>query len=569
MFGMIDRWIGNIRISRKLLIASSVAIVLPSLMAPVALRSLSEQSQLIERVTTVDAEKSATVAALVRAIPEASSFTNRIIALASNSTDEQAIKRLTAEMDKRFADATSLIGKLAASDLADHERQVVTEIGKDLKAYADSSRKVAVMAPGDGATAYMISGNGEKFYADLSAKLNDLLAIERAEAVSAHESSMHDAQTTRLAFIALALVAIIVAVFINVMIARAIAGSIARLSASTIRLAEGDASVTIDGADRKDEIGAMAGALGTFKQNAIEKARIEEEQRARHAQAAARQQSIEAAIAAFEGQVGKALEALGAASGEMRLTAETLSTTAETSNHQVKTVASAAEEASSNVQTVAAASEELSTSISEIGQQVARAARITDRAVDEARQTDSTVQGLSAAAQKIGEVVKLINDIASQTNLLALNATIEAARAGEAGKGFAVVASEVKSLATQTAKATEDISTQIAAVQSVTEDTVSAIKRIGGTIGEVSSVATSIASAVEQQGAATKEISRNTQQAAQGTRQVSSNIVGVAEGATATGTTAQAVKSAAESLSEQAERLRGQVDNFLAKIRAA
>ena len=569
MFGMIDRWIANIRISRKLLIASGVAIVLPSLMAPLALRSLSAQSQLIERVTTVGAEKSATVAALVRAIPEASSLTNRIIALASNSNDAQAIKQLTAEMEKRFADATALIAKLAASELTDNEKQVVTDLGKALKAYADSSRQVAVMAPGDGATAYMISANGEKFYAEILTKLNDLLAIEHAQAVTAHESSMHDAQTTRLAFIALGLAAVVIAGLINMMIARAIAGSIARLTASTIRLAEGDVSVTVEGADRKDEIGAMAGALGTFKQNAIEKARIEEEQRGRHAQAAARQQSIETSIAGFEGQVRKALEALGAASAEMRQTAEKLSTTAETSNHQVKTVVSAAEEASSNVQTVAAASEELTASINEISQQVARAATITDRAVDEARQTDTTVQGLSAAAQKIGEVVKLINDIASQTNLLALNATIEAARAGEAGKGFAVVASEVKSLATQTAKATEDISQQIAAVQSVTEDTVGAIKRIGGTIGEVSSVATSIASAVEEQGAATQEISRNTQQAAQGTREVSANIIGVADGATATGATAQAVKSAAASLSEQAERLRGQVDDFLAKIRAA
>jgi methyl-accepting chemotaxis protein len=569
MFGMIDRWIANIKISRKMLIASGVAIALPSLMAPVALQSLGQQSQLIERLTTVDAQKSATIAALVRAIPEASSLTNRIIALASNSSEKDAIAKLTAEMNKHFADATALVTKLAASPLTDKERQAVTDIAKNLKSYADSSGKVAAMAPGDGATAYMISGNGEKFYADLSTKLNELLDIESAQAAAAHDRSTNDDATTRLVFIALAAAAVIIAIFVNLLIARAITGSITRLAASTVRLAQGDVGVAIEGADRKDEIGGMAGALGTFKQNAIEKARIEEEQQARHAQAASRQQAIEAAIAGFEGQVGTALQALGSASSEMKNTAEKLSSTAETSNRQVTTVASAAEEASSNVETVAAASEELSASISEIGQQVSRAASITDRAVDEARQTDTTVQGLSAAAQKIGEVVQLINDIASQTNLLALNATIEAARAGEAGKGFAVVAAEVKSLAAQTAKATEDISTQIAAVQSVTGDTVGAIKRIGGTIGEVSAVATSIASAVEQQGAATKEISRNTQQAAQGTREVSSNIVGVAEGATATGSTAQAVKSAAESLAEQTARLRGEVDDFLAKIRAA
>jgi methyl-accepting chemotaxis protein len=226
-------------------------------------------------------------------------------------------------------------------------------------------------------------------------------------------------------------------------------------------------------------------------------------------------------------------------------------------------------EASRNVETVAAASEELSASIAEIGRQVAQAATITNRAVDEARKTDTTVQGLAEAAGKIGEIVKLINDIAGQTNLLALNATIEAARAGEAGKGFAVVASEVKNLATQTAKATEDISAQVNAVQSVTREAVEAIQLIGKTIGEVSSVATSIASAVEQQGAATQEIARNTQEAARRTQDVAGNVAGVTEGANATGRAADGVKSAAEALGQQSDRLRAQVDGFLSRIRAA
>jgi methyl-accepting chemotaxis protein len=221
------------------------------------------------------------------------------------------------------------------------------------------------------------------------------------------------------------------------------------------------------------------------------------------------------------------------------------------------------------VQTVAAASEELSASIGEISRQVANAADIAGRAVEETRETDRTVQSLVEIASKIGEVIGLINDIAGQTNLLALNATIEAARAGEAGKGFAVVASEVKSLANQTAKATEDISAQIAAVQNVTKEAVDAIKRIGGTIAEVSSIATSIAGAVEEQGAATQEITRNTQQAATRTRDVSENISGVTSEADATGAAAEGVRTAAESLGQQADRLRGQVNDFLSKIRAA
>jgi methyl-accepting chemotaxis protein len=235
----------------------------------------------------------------------------------------------------------------------------------------------------------------------------------------------------------------------------------------------------------------------------------------------------------------------------------------------VKTAAHASEEASLNVQTVATASEELSASINDISRQVVHAASIAGRAVDETKQTDGTVRGLAETAERIGEVVKLINAIAGQTNLLALNATIEAARAGEAGKGFAVVASEVKSLANQTAKATEDITAQIAAVQNVTREAMNAIRGIGSTIGEVSVVATSIASAVEEQGAATQEITRNTQEAARRTKDASDNIAGVSTGADATGAAAHNVKSAAEALAVRTETLRSQVDDFLATIRAA
>ena len=336
-----------------------------------------------------------------------------------------------------------------------------------------------------------------------------------------------------------------------------------------LRVAGGDLTAEAPFAERRDEIGSLAGALGTFKQNAIEKARIEDEQRGRRAQAAVRQQAVEASIAAFEGQMRAALDALGGAAGQMRDTSDGMSATSAQTNTQVKTAAAASEEASTNVQTVAAASEELSASISEISRQVAHAATIAGRAVDETRRTDSTVQSLAETAGRIGEVVKLISDIAGQTNLLALNATIEAARAGDAGKGFAVVASEVKSLANQTAKATEEISAQIAAVQKVTGDAVDAIKGIGATIGEVSAVATSIAAAVEQQGAATQEITRNTQEAARRTRDVSESISGVSEGADATGAAARGVKTAADALGVQAERLHDQVGDFLAKIRAA
>jgi methyl-accepting chemotaxis protein len=342
-----------------------------------------------------------------------------------------------------------------------------------------------------------------------------------------------------------------------------------RIQTAMMQVANGDLAVEVPFTDREDEIGALAHALTTFKHNAGEKARIETEQQSRTAQAATRQQTIESHIAAFESQVGEALRALGAASGDMRKTSEKLSGSAEQTNLRAKDAAGASSSASDNVQTVAAASQELTASIAEISRQATHAAGIAGRAVAEAQETDATVQGLTEAAQRIGQIVSLINEIAEQTNLLALNATIEAARAGEAGKGFAVVAQEVKSLATQTGKATGDISAQISAIQEVADKAAQAMRRIGGTIGEVNSVATSIASAVEEQGAATQEITRNTQEAARRTGDVASNITGVTAGADATGAAADDVRTSAEALGRQADKLRREVDDFLGKIRAA
>jgi methyl-accepting chemotaxis protein len=336
-----------------------------------------------------------------------------------------------------------------------------------------------------------------------------------------------------------------------------------------VKVANGDLDVDVAFTERKDEIGALAGTLATFKDNAIAKARIEEEQKFRHAEAAKRQAATDVAIRAFEGEVGGALDALNTASQQMRHASDEISGTADQSDRQVQTVVGAASEASKNVQAVAASTEQLSESSTEISGQVTKAATIANRAVEEARQTDGTIQGLVGATSRIGEVVELITSIASQTNLLALNATIEAARAGEMGKGFAVVASEVKSLANQTAKATEEISTQIAAVQTVTKEAVEAIQRIGGTIAEVSAVATSIAAAVEEQTAATQEIKRSTHDASQRTQEVSTNMSQVAAGTEKTGSAAEAVKSSVTTLTTEADRLKAQVNDFLAKMRAA
>jgi methyl-accepting chemotaxis protein len=341
------------------------------------------------------------------------------------------------------------------------------------------------------------------------------------------------------------------------------------IQTAMMKVANGDLAVEVPCSDREDEIGALAQALTTFKHNAGEKERIEAEQHDRASQAAMRQTTVEAHIAAFESQAGEALGALSAASDDMRKTSEKLSHSAEQTNRQAKEAAGASSNASGNVQTVASASQQLTASIAEISRQATHAAGIAGRAVAETEETDVAVQGLADAAQRIGQIVSLITAIAEQTNLLALNATIEAARAGEAGRGFAVVAAEVKSLATQTGKATGDISSQVSAIQEVADKAAQAMRRIGGTIGEVNSVATSIASAVEQQGAATQEITRNTQEAARRTSEVDGNITGVTAGADATGLAAADVRTSSEALSRQADKLRHEVDDFLAKIRAA
>ena len=318
-----------------------------------------------------------------------------------------------------------------------------------------------------------------------------------------------------------------------------------------------------------DEIGTVAQSLDIFRQKLIENEEMSKQADQQKQAALQRAQRIDELNRDFDQNSSEALDSAIAATNQLNSSASSLSSTAEESNAQATTVAAASEQAAANVQTVASATEELSSSIAEIGQLVNRSTGVTEQAVEEAKRTNTTVLGLADAANKIGEVVGLINDIASQTNLLALNATIEAARAGDAGKGFAVVASEVKSLAQQTAKATEEIGGQINGMQSATNEAVEAIGSITKTIDEVSEISSSISAAVEEQNAATAEISRNVQQAAQGTQEVNNNISGVSQAAAETGVAANEVSSAADTMSQQTETLRASIEKYLADIKAA
>jgi len=381
-----------------------------------------------------------------------------------------------------------------------------------------------------------------------------------------------EAQTwasTKRSLIAAAFV-LIVSLGVSVFMAGRITKPLNQMTGAMKELAGGKLDVAVPGIGRSDEIGEMAEAVEVFKTNAQERQRLEAEQEAQEASAAAQRKADMNRLAdQFEGAVGEIIHTVSSASTELEASASTLTATAERSQHLATAVAEASEEASTNVQSVASATEEMSSSVNEISRQVQDSARIAHEAVDQARKTNNRVEELSRAAARIGDVVELINTIAGQTNLLALNATIEAARAGEAGRGFAVVASEVKALAEQTAKATGEIGQQISGIQAATQESVSAIKEISDTIGQMSEIASTIASAVEEQGAATQEISRNVQQASQGTQQVSANIADVQRGATETGSASSQVLSAAQSLSQDSNRLKDEVTKFLRTVRAA
>lgn len=367
----------------------------------------------------------------------------------------------------------------------------------------------------------------------------------------------------------ISVIAIVMGAALAFFIGQAIAGPISRLTSSMGSLANGDLNTEIEGVDKKDEVGEMARAVEVFKENAIARQKLESQGEAEQRQQAERQQTIDGLITGFRETVGAALQVVSSNTTEMSTTANSLTAIANGTSGQATEAANASQSASENVQAVAAAAEQLSASIEEISRQVSKTNTIVNDANTATSQTNEKVGNLALAAQKIGDVISLIQDIAEQTNLLALNTSIEAARAGEAGKGFAVVASEVKSLANQTATATEEISAQVADIQTSTTDAVSAIKQIAETMGEVNSYTASIASAVEEQGAATAEISQSVAQAATGTQQVVGSLEVVTNSVGETNESASLVLAASEGVSEEANRLKSTVDKFLADVAAA
>ncbi len=521
------------------------------------------RAQLSEIIAATMAEQDFKAAALAGLAQEALMLARLNAVRYLSAPDARLLETTNRQIETFDTTATALV-----AETADPGRKAIAEqIDKAASAYKTVfNEAAAVIAETNTLVTRTMAGTASEI-----AARSDQVRTNQMKSMAAEKAGAeHSIDSSRGTAVTIAVIAGLGGLLLAWAIASGIVNPVRAMTEAMTRLAGGDKAVPVPALDNKDEIGDMARAVEVFKRNALEMDRLQAEQEVQKRRAEEEKHRAMNALAdGFDTEVKGVVNTVSSAATEMEATAQAMSSAAQQASRQATVVSAASEEASASVQTVASAAEELSSSISEIARQVAHSARIAEQGAEAATRTNAVVLGLAEAADRIGEVVKLISDIASQTNLLALNATIEAARAGDAGKGFAVVANEVKTLANQTAKPTDDISRQVSGIQAATGDAVGAIREIGAIITQINEISSTVAAAVEEQGAATQEIARNTQQAAIGTEEVSKNITGVTEAAGETGQAAGQVLSAAGQLAQEAEVLRGKVESFIAKVRVA
>ena len=478
-----------------------------------------------------------------------------------------------AEIEANIAKARSILDRyLALPDLRETERTALDAIESVVDAYADAIATIrrAAQADNDAATIDALvkvdDGPALKGFGTLRRE-SSARSTAGAEKVQKTLSTMRN-KAVVLIIVSIVIVGILLGFLYWALIKRMV-GRLLVLSNQIHKLADGDTNISIDDLSGRDEIGGVVDAITIFRDNMIRNQELTAESEAEQREKEKRAAAVETASKNFEGKIQSLMQSVDGALKKLDLASSSMSKAADTSAALSQDVATATDQASSNVQNVSAATEQLMASIAEIARQIEQSNSLAGKASDDAQSTNAVVANLAQDASRIGDVVKLINDIAEQTNLLALNATIEAARAGEAGKGFAVVAGEVKSLASQTGKATEEISGQVQAIQAATGGVVDAVGAIVERVHEVAGLLSSISSAVEEQSAATQEIARSIQQAADGTQTVSESVVGLSSAAQQTGEEAHGVRDAVSTLDSENTRLSGEVSEFLTQMRAA